>query len=119
VQLCSNTGPNAQNQIRPWATLVCIKLSGLDNSLAIHGSLAIPLKNGNGCFKIWLTLQDTKPQLQATLALRPQVANPWCTVQDPEFGIQSARILGILWIWIGYLFPFNRIRIIQMKEPWL
>jgi len=39
-------------------------------------------------------------------------------VQDPDFGVQSGRILGIFWIWIGYRFLFNRIRnrIIQMKE---
>jgi len=36
-------------------------------------------------------------------------------VQNPDFGIQSGRILGIFWIWIGYRFHFNRIRIIQMK----
>jgi len=42
-----------------------------------------------------------------------------CTsgVQDPDFGVQSCRIFGLFWIWIGYRFPFNRIRIriIQMK----
>jgi len=36
-------------------------------------------------------------------------------VQDPDFGVQSGRIFGFFWIWIGYRFPFNRIRIIQMK----
>ena len=38
-------------------------------------------------------------------------------VQDPDFGVQSGRIFGLFWIWIGYRFPFNRIRIrnIQMK----
>jgi len=38
-----------------------------------------------------------------------------CTsgVQDPDFGAQSSRIYGF--IWIGYRFPFNRIRIIQVK----
>ena len=41
-----------------------------------------------------------------------------CTrgVQDPDFGVQSGRIFGFFWIWIGYRFPFNRIRINQMKK---
>jgi len=39
-------------------------------------------------------------------------------VQDPDFGVQSGRIFEFFWIWIGYRFPFNqiRIRIIQMKQ---
>jgi len=39
-------------------------------------------------------------------------------VQDPDFGVQSGWIFGLFWIWIGYHFPFNRIRIwiIQMKS---
>jgi len=40
---------------------------------------------------------------------------PTSGVQDADFGVQSGRILGIFWIWIGYRFLFNRIRIIQMK----
>jgi len=39
-------------------------------------------------------------------------------VQDPDFGLQSARILGIFRIRNGCRFPFNgiRIRIIQMSH---
>jgi len=36
-------------------------------------------------------------------------------VQEPDFGVQSGRIFWFFWIWIGYRFRFNRIRIIQMK----
>jgi len=39
MQPCNNVGPNAHNQIGPRATAV--KLSGLDESLANHGRLAI------------------------------------------------------------------------------
>jgi len=34
-------------------------------------------------------------------------------VQDKDFGVHSGRILRIFWI--GCPFPFNRIRIIQIK----
>jgi len=39
-------------------------------------------------------------------------------VEDPDFRVQSGRILRIFRIWIGYRFRFNRIRnrIIQMKK---
>jgi len=39
----------------------------------------------------------------------------WCA--GPGFRVQSGRLFRFLWNWIGYRFPFNRIRIrvIQMN----
>ena len=36
VQPSSTAGPNAHKQIGPRATAVCVKLCGLDKSLAAH-----------------------------------------------------------------------------------
>jgi len=34
VQPSSTAGPNTHKQIGPWATAICVKLCGLDKSLA-------------------------------------------------------------------------------------
>ena len=49
VQPCSTAGPNAYNQNGPRARAACVKLCGLDNSLATHRRLTIPFKNRNAC----------------------------------------------------------------------
>jgi len=51
VRPCSATGPNAHNQIGPRATAACVKLCGLDNSLANNGRLAVPFNIRNSCLK--------------------------------------------------------------------
>jgi len=69
VQPYNTTGPNAHNQFGPWATAACVKLCGLDNSLATHGRLAMPFYNRN---------------LSAghkTSAPRPRVVHPWSVSQ--------------------------------------
>jgi len=43
VQPSSTVRPSAHNQIGPRATAACVKLWGLDKSLAAHWRLAIPL----------------------------------------------------------------------------
>ena len=60
VQPYSTAGSNAFNQIGPRATAACAKLCGIDNSLAIHGRLAIPFKIRNACFGILAFPPTTK-----------------------------------------------------------
>jgi len=43
-----------------------------------------------------------------------KISDPFNTsVQDPDFEVVYGRIFECLWI--GYRFPFNHIRIIEMK----
>jgi len=63
VQPCSTAWPNVHDQIGPRARAACVMLSGLDKTLATHGRLPIPSRNGDVCFKIWPFPRDTKLHL--------------------------------------------------------
>ena len=74
VQPCSNTGPNAHNQIGPGSTAACVKLSRLDNWLTIHGRLTIPFQN------LGLSAGHKTSAFGPLFARGPQVAHPCCTL---------------------------------------
>ena len=59
----STAGPNAHYRSGPQPAAVCVKLYGLDNSLAINERLAIPFGKRNACFMIWTFPRATKFQL--------------------------------------------------------
>jgi len=70
--------------------------------------------------KITTLTNDSRLQCSATALLEMHSCYYFLVcaisaVQDPVFEVQSGRIFGIFWIWIGYRFSFNRIWTIQMK----
>ena len=108
VQPCNTAGPNAHNQIGPWATPACVKLCWLDNSLVTYGRLAIPFKNRNARFKIWILEFPQATKFQLPGRFWPAGCSPLV------WGIGKTNIVSLIWrlllenSWVWQLHRFRR-----------
>jgi len=55
----------------------------------------------------------TPVSVKTPAGVHSETPAPVSGVQDPDFGDQSGQLFGFFWI--GYRFPFNCIRVIQIK----